>query len=110
MAGRFTGDAEIGAGAAPFGSVRCDPAAAGAVVGDEMGEFVQQGAPDLVAAEAGDRGIQLDAALARPRPAGAGAESRIPLDPQGRREPRQPEAADRLHSLTGSLLIQHGAG
>ena len=43
----LVGDAEIGAGLAPFGTVRLDAPTPGAVVGDQVSEFVFEGALDL---------------------------------------------------------------
>ena len=47
MAARFAGDAEIGAGATPFETVRRKTAAPGACLGEKMSQLVTQGAIDL---------------------------------------------------------------
>jgi hypothetical protein len=47
MAACFAGDAKIGAGAAPFRTMRRDPPAAGAELREQMRQLVTQGAIDL---------------------------------------------------------------
>jgi hypothetical protein len=47
VAARFASNPEIGAGASPFHSMRCDAAATGAKLREQMRQFVPQGAVDL---------------------------------------------------------------
>ena len=47
MAARFVSDAEIGAGLAPFWSMRLDPAATGANLSQQMRQLVSQSAVDF---------------------------------------------------------------
>lgn len=108
MTGRFAGDAEFGAGAAPLGPVGGDAAAAGPVVGDEVGEFVEQGAVDFPVAKAGQRGIHLDALLVGPGPAGAGAQPGVPFDPQLPGQLAQAKGVGGSGGAPGQMVIEHG--
>lgn len=60
VAGRFAGDAEIGAGLAPFRAMDFDAAAAGAPVGEEVSGFVAEGAEDLGMADGVEAWIQFN--------------------------------------------------
>lgn len=76
----FPGDAEVGAGKLPFGTVRVDAAAAAALVGDEVGEFVFERAPEFLGVEVAEFRVQLDGAVRPPCAAGGGAHARVPRD------------------------------
>lgn len=81
VAARLPGDAEIGAGAAPFRAVRRDPTVTGAEMGQEVGEFVSEGAVDLRRAVWPKPAIQEDASGLVFRAAGSTAEPRGPFHP-----------------------------
>lgn len=53
VAGGFAGDAEVGAGGFPFDAVRSNASSAVAFTGDEVGEFVEDDAGDLVFGDVG---------------------------------------------------------
>lgn len=67
VAGGFAGDAEVGAGLAPFRAMDFDAAAAGAPVGEEVGGLVAERAEDLGMADGVEPRIQFN-----DRGAGAG--------------------------------------
>ncbi len=75
MAARFPGDPKVGAGATPFRSVGCDPAAASAGLGEEVGQLMAQGAIDFRLAVRGEAAIEQNARVAELRPPGGGTES-----------------------------------
>ncbi len=53
VAGGFAGDSEVGAGGFPFDAVRGNAASAVAFAGDEVCEFVEDDAGDLVFGDVG---------------------------------------------------------
>jgi hypothetical protein len=79
MAARFAGDAEIAAGAFPFRTVRRNPPAPGAKLGQQMGEFVAQSALDFSGVVLAEARIQRDKVTVRIRPAGGAEEPGVPF-------------------------------
>ena len=75
MAARFIGDAEIGAGATPFRTVRRDAAAASALLREQVSQLVAQGAINFRLAEIAQPAIQQDAEVSVFRAAGGGTET-----------------------------------
>lgn len=78
VAARFAGDAEVGAGFAPFAAV--GGGAAVAVAGEDVGEFVEEGALDFVVADLKEGWVEVDGVAAEVGPAGGGAEAVVPGD------------------------------
>jgi hypothetical protein len=75
----LTGDAEIGAGGLPFRAVGLDVAAAAAAfVGDEVGEFVFEGAPEFLGFAVAEFRVELDHAVGPPGTASGGLHARVP--------------------------------
>jgi hypothetical protein len=60
MGGLFPGNAEIATRQSPLGTVRLQSPAAMAEPGQQMGQFVQQGALDFLLGDAAYRGIKPD--------------------------------------------------
>ncbi len=79
MAARFPRDPEIGAGTPPIRSVRGEAAAAGAKLGQEMGQLVAQGAIDLGRAVGGQARIQKHPTAGKFGPAGGGTQAPRPF-------------------------------
>jgi hypothetical protein len=82
----FIGQAEVAAGLLPLGTVCGDAAAASAMVSEEVGEFVAQGAVDLRVAEIAQAGIERDEGFAGVGGAGGAAHARIPAYADARGE------------------------
>ena len=80
VAAHLIGDAEIAAGLFPFGAMRKNAAAAGAKLGEEMGQLVAQRPLDFAAGVADEEWIERDQPAARVGPAGAGLQARVPFD------------------------------
>lgn len=74
----LTGDSEVGAGCLPFRAVGIDPAAATALVGDEVGELVFQSAPQLLWLAVPELRIELDGPVRPPSAAGGGLHPGVP--------------------------------
>ncbi len=74
MAARFVRDPEIGAGPAPFGSMRREASAAGPGLGEKMCQLVAQGPVNFRFAMRGETAIEQDARPAVLGPTGRGAE------------------------------------
>lgn len=75
----LAGDAEIGAGDLPFRAVGLDVAAtAAAFVGDEVGEFVLEGAPEFLGFAVAEFRVELDRAVRPPSAAGGGLHPWVP--------------------------------
>lgn len=99
VAAGFIEEAEVAAGLPPLGAVGLD-APPGAGSGDEVGEFVAQGAVDLGFAEGADAGIEGDAGVAVVGEAGGGAHAGIPKDLHAIGEA---VAADGAKEIAGAL-------
>ena len=93
VAARFIGDPEIGAGPAPFRSVRRDAAAAGAKLREEMRQLVAQGAVDLAPRHAAQ-----SRQLSRTR------EARYSARPAAVRRRPDHSTTTRAASVSGALL------
>ncbi len=79
MEGLLAGDAEVGAGGLPFRAVGLDVAAAtAAFVGDEVGEFVFEGAPEFLGPALAEFRVELNRAIRPPSAAGGGLHPRVP--------------------------------
>lgn len=98
VAGRFSGDAEVGAGLPPFGAMDFDAASAGAPVGEEVSGFVTERAEDLGMADGVEPWIQFN-----DRGAGAGG-------PCGGLEPGVPDDGKPLGDRGGSGLREPCGG
>jgi hypothetical protein len=79
VAGTFVGNAEIGAGLAPFVAVGFNTAASGAGISDEVGDLMFEGAHDL-AFEAGQFGVEFDHPLWPLRITGGASQAGIPVN------------------------------
>lgn len=86
VAALFIGEAKVAAGAHPLRPVWLDAAAPGAMMSEEVREFVPQGAVHFRVPEFPQAGIQRDQAAARIRHAGGAAHPRIPHDVNRRAE------------------------
>ena len=84
--GLLTGDAEVGAGALPLRAVGLDAAAATALVGDEVGKLVLEGAPEFLGLAFLEFRIKLDRSIRPPRTAGGGLHPRVPRNANFPRE------------------------
>lgn len=78
---QLSGDAEIGTSGLPLGAMRIDAAATTAFIGDEVGKFVLQRAPNFLRLAFLELRIELDGAVWPPCTAGSRPHSRIPRDP-----------------------------
>jgi len=72
-------DAQLGTGGAPGGTMGRDPAAAGAVEGDQVGELMAHGALEL-AGQGGEERIELNAPSGIEGAACGRAKARVPGD------------------------------
>jgi len=81
VGGGFVGDAEFEAGVLPFWSVVLDMSASGAVVCDEVGEFVAEGVVWFAWAEVDEAWIEVDGVVAVGGEACGAAQSAVPDDP-----------------------------
>ena len=65
VAALFIREAEVAAGLLPLASVGCNAAASGAVMREQVGEFVPQRAVDFSVAEIAETGVEIDEILKR---------------------------------------------
>ena len=86
MAAFFVGNAEVTAGFHPFRPVRGDSPPARAMLGEQMREFVTQGALHLVIADLAQPGVEGDQGARDERRAGGAAHPRIPAHNHALRE------------------------
>ena len=77
---RFVADPQIAASLSPFGAVRRKTAAAGAKLGQEMGQFVSQSAVDLARIVFAQTRIKRDQRPTKIGPAGRAEKPGIPFD------------------------------
>jgi hypothetical protein len=84
MAGAFARNAQVTTGRPPFAAMRKNAAAAGAMLGQKMGEFVAQSALDFFDTEFLQHGIEHDASAAWLGATDRRAHARVPLDAQAR--------------------------
>ena len=78
VTGAFSRNAEILACDLPFPAMGFDPAAATALVGDEVGEFVLKGPPNFFGLALVEFWVELDQAGGPPRSAGSRLHPRVP--------------------------------
>ena len=74
----LTGNAKLGAGALPFRAMRVDAAAAIALVGDEVRQFVFERPPELFGFAVLELWVEFDDAIRPPRAASGGLHPWIP--------------------------------
>ena len=79
MAARFVGDAKIAASPAPLGAMRQDAPRTSAELGEQVGEFVAQGAIDLGGIVFAKSWIERDQVAARIGAARGAEETRVPF-------------------------------
>lgn len=82
VAGCFAGDTEVGTGCFPFGTMSGDATSAVAFAGDEVGEFVEDHAGDLLFGDFGlkEFWVERDEGVFRGGEAGRASESPGPFD------------------------------
>ena len=80
MGARFVGDPKVAAGVSPFRAVGRQAAPARAELGQEMGQFMAQGAVDLGGVVFAQTRIQGDEGAAEIGPAGGAEKASIPFD------------------------------
>lgn len=81
MTASFIGDAELGAGVAPFLPVRRDPAPARARLREQVRQLVAQGAIDLIFTVSAKPAVEKDASVSGFRPAGGRTQASRPFHP-----------------------------
>jgi len=88
VAAFFAIQAEVAARLTPFGSVRIDETARMAGVGDEMREFVEEGAGQFLG-ESEQAWVEQDDGAIEARESGSGAQARVPMQGDARGETRE---------------------
>lgn len=107
----FSGDAEFGAGVAPVAPVGRNFAASGAVGGHEVGQFVAQGAVDLLRRNADELGVEFDESPGAVGATGGGAEPGVPVHEDAFGEVRDAEGGDEAPAQVGQVgIVSRGQG
>lgn len=105
--GLFAGDAEIGAGGLPFRSVGLDAAAADAAfIGDEVGEFVFEGAPEFFGLAFPEFRVEFDRAIRPPGAAGGGLHPWVPGNADLAGEFGQSQASGGFRAPSGEAAVR----
>ena len=80
MAARFVPESEFDTGLAPLRSVRCNAAATGAMVREQMSELVPQGSVNFIVTKFAQPWIQVHQRLCRKSSARRAAHARVPTN------------------------------
>ena len=98
MSHRRSGDPQVRARPLPFQAVRGD-APTMPFMGHQMGQFMQEGKPDLLLAMLDQQRVQLDPGILQPGTPGRRPQSWIPAHPQSTRQLAQTECQQKLPTL-----------
>ena len=109
MSARLVGDSQVPAGLPPFGAVWRNPAAAGAELGEQMGQLMAQGAVDLRGVMLAQARIERDKFAAKIRAAGGAEKARVPFHLHRGREFRRVECLQQLSRfpLESGITAEH---
>ena len=105
VVGLLAADTEIRAGGLPLRAVGFDAAATASFVGDEVGEFVFERAPEFFGRALAEFRVEFDRAVRPPCTAGGGLHARVPGDAHLAGEFRQEEVGRGFRAPRGEPAI-----